>query len=123
MPETRNNNIRVELRSPDASANPYLALAACLAAGLDGIRRQMTPPPKAEANLFAMSEDEIAVRGISRLPENLGDALRALEEDDLLRGMLGGFAFPRYVQAKKAEWEAYCAQVTAWEVDEYLNEL
>ena len=123
VPETRNNNIRVELRSPDASANPYLALAACLAAGLDGIRRQMTPPPKAEANLFAMSEDEIAVRGISRLPENLGDALRALEEDDLLRGMLGGFAFPRYVQAKKAEWEAYCAQVTAWEVDEYLNEL
>ena len=123
VPETRNNNIRVELRSPDASANPYLALAACLAAGLDGIRRQMTPPPKAEANLFAMSEDEIAVRGINRLPENLGDALRALEEDDLLRGMLGGFAFPRYVQAKKAEWEAYCAQVTAWEVDEYLNEL
>ena len=123
VPETRDNNSRVELRSPDASANPYLALAACLASGLDGIRRQLTPPPKSEVNLFAMTKEEIALRGISRLPGNLGEAIEALEQDALLRGMLGGFAFPRYVQAKKAEWDAYCAQVTEWEVKEYLNEL
>lgn len=123
VPETRSGNIRVELRSPDASANPYLALAACLEAGLDGIRKKMTPPPMTEVNLFAKTKEEIAVRGINRLPGNLGEALKALEEDELLKERMGAFAFPRYVQAKRAEWEAYCAQVTDWEVKEYLNEL
>ena len=111
------------MRSPDASANPYLALAVCLEAGLDGIRNKMTPPPKFEMNLFAMQENEVAIRGIERLPENLGDAIDALEEDELIRGILGSYAFPRYVQAKKIEWKEYCAQITQWEVQQYLNEL
>ena len=123
VPEIRDQNIRIELRSPDASANPYLALAACLKAGLDGIRNKMTPPAKTEVNLFARTKEEIAVRGISRLPGNLGEAIRELEKDSLLKEMLGKDAYPRYVQEKKAEWEAYCAQVTDWEVKEYLNEL
>ena len=58
-----------------------------------------------------------------RLPENLGDAIDALEEDELIRGILGSYAFPRYVQAKKIEWKEYCAQITQWEVQQYLNEL
>ena len=123
VPVTRDGNVRIEMRSPDASANPYLALAVCLEAGLDGIRNKMTPPPKFEVNLFAMQEHEVAIRGIERLPENLGDAIDALEEDELIRGILGSYAFPRYVQAKKKEWKEYCAQITQWEVQQYLNEL
>ena len=123
VPVTRDGNVRIEMRSPDASANPYLALAVCLEAGLDGIRNKMTPPPKFEMNLFAMQENEVAIRGIERLPENLGDAIDALEEDELIRGILGSYAFLRYVQAKKIEWKEYCAQITQWEVQQYLNEL
>lgn len=111
---------RIELRSPDSSANPYLALAVCLAAGLDGIRNQILPPARVDANIFTMTEEERKAAGIECLPGSLMEAIRALEEDSYIRGVLGEHIFRKYTRAKKAEWEDYCATVTNWEIERYL---
>ncbi len=121
IPATRGEQTRLELRSPDPSANPYLALAVCLAAGLDGMRRQLVPPASINKNIYHMTDTERDELGIQRLPSNLGAALDALEQDELLRRVLGSHAMKKYVAAKRQEWNAYCAQVDAWEISRYLR--
>ena len=111
---------RVELRSPDSAANPYLALAVCLAAGLDGIRNHIEPPASVDANIFGMSEEERNAQHIECLPENLMEAIAALEKDQLICDVLGTHICKRYIEAKKAEWKEYCAAVSNWEIDRYL---
>ena len=120
IPSARGYNTRVELRCPDSSANPYLALAACLAAGLDGIEKQMTPPPSANRNIYAMSREEKEAAGIEALPETLKEAMNFFEASDFMKEVLGEHIFTKYLEAKEREWKAFRAHVTDWEVGEYL---
>ena len=111
---------RIELRSPDSATNPYLAIAVCLAAGLDGIRNQIEPPASVEGNIFAMSEEEREKAGIKCLPTSLAEAIDGLEQDALIREVLGEHISRKYIEAKKEEWKEYCAAVSSWEIDRYL---
>lgn len=120
VPSSRGASTRIELRNPDPSANPYLALALCLAAGLDGIRRGLTPPESTDMNLFELDEDEREARGIHHLPSNLKEAVRAMKADELVRKTLGNHIFSCYVQHKTEEWDEYKIRVTQWELDRYL---
>ncbi len=121
VPASRGMGTRIELRNPDPSANPYLTLALCLAAGLDGIRRGLTPPHSTDANIFELSEDEREEKGIENLPSNLKDAVRAMKKDALIRETLGKHIFDKYVEHKSEEWNEYKIRVTQWEIDRYLE--
>ena len=119
IPVSRGQGTRVELRSPDPTCNPYLTLAACLAAGLDGIRRELAPPPEIAGNLYHMSPEELASRGIRNLPSSLEDALRAMEADPVVIKALGPYA-ARYIEGKRQEGEEYRTQISQWELDRCL---
>ena len=121
VPSPRGSGTRIELRSPDAAMNPYLGLAACLAAGLDGIERQLMPPEPVASSIFRMEESEIAKQGIESLPQTLGEAIEAFEQDDFLKEVLGEHIFTKYLEAKKEEWNRFRFKVTDWEIAEYLH--
>ena len=121
VPASRGRATRVELRMPDPSCNPYLALAVMLAAGLDGIERQMDPGPPVNKNIFKMSLRERRHLRIDELPANLSEALEALEKDDLMRETLGDHIFQHFVEAKREEWDDYIRHVSPWERDRYLK--
>lgn len=120
IPATRGEGTRIELRSPDPSANPYLALAVCLRAGLDGIVNQIEPPASVDCNIFEMTKEERQARGIEELPSTLYEAIQELEKDTFLQEILGNHVCQRYIAAKKKEWQEYSMQVTDWEVEKYL---
>ena len=120
VPSPRGEETRIELRSPDPAANPYLALAACLCAGLDGIRKKTEPPKSVDCDIFAMNEDERRLLGIRKLPETLPEAVAELEKDGVIRETLGSHAVNKYIEEKKEEWNRYRSQVTDWEIREYL---
>jgi glutamine synthetase len=120
IPAGRGTYTRLELRCPDPSANPYLTLAVCLAAGLDGIKNKLTPPESVDRNVFELSSEERQEMGIRRLPENLIEAVHDLECSDFIKKVLGDHIRRKYIDAKKAEWEDYRTQVTQWELDQYL---
>ena len=123
IPAMNDKRQRIELRSPDSAANPYLALAVCMAAGLDGIKNKIMPPESVDGNIFAMSEEERKALGIECLPDNLLEAINNLEQDTLICGVLGEHATKRFVEAKKKEWEEYRASVSEWEVERYLSRI
>ncbi len=123
IPAERGEATRVELRCPDPSANPYLALAVCLAAGLDGIKNQIMPPDGIERNIFKMSRAEKKAAGITALPTNLLEAVKEMEKSEFMKEVLGEEFMERYITAKRAEWDAYTTQVTAWELDQYLYKI
>lgn len=110
---------RFEWRLPDASANPYLASAGLIAAGLDGIDRRIDPGAECTDDLFELSLAEIARRGIPVLPQSLNDALDALEADPALASALGETLTAEFVKAKRDEWIAYARHVSAWEIQRY----
>lgn len=112
---------RFEWRLPDASANPYLATAALIAAGLDGIERGLEPPPACEDDLFDLPLAEIRRRGIGLLPQSLGEALDALERDAVVQAALGESLCGQFVALKRAEWTAYTRHVGSWEVERYAD--
>ena len=121
IPSSRGEySTRIELRCPDSAVNPYLALAACLAAGLDGIKKEMTPPASVDCNVFAMTDEEIRTLGIEQLPQTMGEALEAFEGSTFAREVLGDHIYTKYLEAKSAEWKKFRAEVTDWEVQEYL---
>ena len=120
VPASRGEGTRIELRNPDPSANPYLALALCLSAGLDGIRRGLTPPPATDGNIFELTEDEREDLGILNLPSNLKDAVRAMKKDALVRDTLGEHIYSKYLAHKLEEWDEYKIRITQWELDRYL---
>lgn len=122
IPASKGNGARMELRSPDPAANPYLALAVILRAGLDGIKNKIEPPKSVTGNLFEMSEQERQQRGIEALPGTLMEAVLSMEQDDFMRQTLGDHVFERYIALKKEEWNRYRRQVTDWEINEYLNQ-
>ena len=120
IPAARGQATRVELRCPDPSCNPYLSLAVCLAAGLDGIEKGLTPPAEITDNIFAMDEAERAERGIASLPGNLKEAIDAMRADELICGTLGEHVVSQYLAGKEREWDAYRTHVSNWEISRYL---
>ena len=122
VPATRGAGTRIELRCPDPSANPYLALACLLAAGLDGIKNNLTPPASIEKNIFGMSVEERHEDGIENLPGSLEESVKYMEESELIRKTLGDHTFYNYIKAKKIEWDEYRTKVTPWEIDNYLEQ-
>jgi glutamine synthetase len=115
------NSTRIELRCPDPASNPYLAFAAMLAAGLDGIARKLTPPDPVEENLYHFDAAKLESRKIRQLPGTLREALDELARDEVIRDALGDHVFERFVEAKTEEWDEYRKQVSTWEVERYLE--
>ena len=120
VPAKRKVGTRIEFRSPDPSANPYLALAVMLAAGLNGIKKNMTPPEPVNKNIYRMSQREKSRLRIGSLPVSLDDALNQMEKDRLIRDTLGDHIYLHYLNAKRKVWESYIQQVHPWEQERYL---
>jgi glutamine synthetase len=112
---------RIEYRSPDAACNPYLAFAAMLAAGLEGIEKEYPLGEPTEENVFEMTVEERERRGIDLLPGSLGDAIKAAEGSEVLRRSLGDHVFESLLKNKKIEWDAIRAHVTDFELNRYLR--
>lgn len=121
IPAKRGNSTRIELRNPDPSANPYLALAAVLKAGLDGIKQQMTPPEPVNSNLYEMDDAELAVNCIDCLPGSLFEAVQELKQNQVVQSALGPHITDKFVDAALYEWKEYSAFVSQWELDRYLK--
>ena len=119
----KENPVRVEVRCADSAANPYLAFAVMLAAGLQGIQDQLELAPPCADNLYALSPEERAERGLQTLPLDLSRAVDLFESSQLMRQVLGEYVHDHLVASKRAEWEAYRAHVSAWEIDRYLANL
>jgi glutamine synthetase len=120
VPARRGKGTRLELRMPDPSSNPYLALAVQLAAGLDGIKNEIDPPDPVDKNIFELTVRERRRYKIQELPRDLGEATREFEKSDLMKEALGEHVFEHFVAAKHQEWADYIAQVHEWEIDRYL---
>ncbi len=121
VPAQAGDAVRIELRSPDPSCNPYLALACIIKSGLDGIRRKLVPGDPIEVSGASLSDEERAQLGIGQLPASLRDAVTALDDDPVVRSALGDHSYHRLREAKLAEWEAYRTQVHPWELASYLS--
>lgn len=121
IPASRGAGTRIELRSPDPVANPYLAIALMLSSGLDGIKRGLTPPPPVNRNVFRLTNEEIDQYGVSSLPGNLYDALQLYKTDPLVKETLGEHIFETYYEFKMKEWDAFRTMVHPWEIKEYLT--
>ncbi|RKL69084.1 type I glutamate--ammonia ligase [Salipaludibacillus neizhouensis] len=121
IPSSRGLSTRIEVRSPDPAANPYLAMAAMLAAGLDGIRNNLTPPPETNRNIYAMDLEERKAEGIQALPANLGEATEALRRNEIITKSLGSHALEHFIELKEIEWDMFRTQVHPWEREQYMN--
>ena len=120
IPAARGQSTRVELRCPDPSCNPYLALAVCLAAGLDGIERGLVPPEEVTESIFSMDARTRADNGIDNLPGTLFEALELMKRDPLMADTLGPHAYESFLAGKYHEWDTYRTQVTEWEIEQYM---
>ena len=120
IPSTRGKGTRLELRSPDPSANPYLALALLLKAGLAGIKEGAVPPTEVAENIYAMSEAQRKARGIDPLPATLFEAVKLMKQDALIAQTLGSHIMNHYTRGKEKEWDDYRVRVSQWELDKYL---
>ena len=120
IPASRGNGPRVELRNPDPTANPYLVLALCLAAGLDGIKNKIEVPESVDCNIYEMTPGERRAAGIENMPADLKEAVDCLVAEEFLCSVLGEHITTKYVEAKMKEWENYTTRVSQWEIDEYL---
>lgn len=112
---------RIELRNPDPTANPYLAIAATIAAGLKGIEEELPLPPEATNETFELSEAELAKLGIVHLPRTLGEAVDRFEGSELMRETMGDHIFDYLIRSKRAEWDEFCTTVTDWERVHYYG--
>lgn len=121
IPASRGLSTRVEVRNPDPAANPYLALAVMLKAGLDGIKNKMQLPPPTDRNIYVMTEEEREDQGIPSLPVNLKVALEEMLRDDVICDALGDHALAHFIELKEIEWDIYRTQVHQWEREQYLT--
>ncbi len=121
VPASRGDSTRAELRNPDPACNPYLAFALLLAAGMDGIENNLTPPEAVTSNIYDIDEQGRKDRNIESLPSDLKSAVAAMREDPLVERVLGKHIFSKYVEAKEKEWHEFSTTVTGWELKEYLD--
>ena len=112
--------LSLELRSPDSTANPYLVFALCLKAGLYGIQHQLQAPPELTEDIRRLTCEEKLEKGIASLPENLGEALKAMAQDSLVEETLGAEYVNVFQKVKRKEWKSYLEQVSEWELSRYL---
>lgn len=121
VPVARGASTRLELRSVDPSANPYMAVAAVLAAGLDGLKNKIEPAQPVDRNIYSMTEEERKAAGIVDLPSTLHNALKAMREDEVIKDALGNHLYSNFMEGKRLEWDAYRLEVSQWERDQYLE--
>lgn len=121
VPSSRGLSTRIEVRSADPSANPYLAMAVILAAGLDGIKNKLTPPEPVNRNIYVMDKQERMEAGILDLPETLKEAIEYMLKDEVITSALGSHAVAHFVEAKTIEWDMFRTQVHPWEREQYLT--
>lgn len=121
IPAKRGHSTRAEMRSPDPSCNPYLALAVMLAAGLDGMAQKMEPPPAIQRNIFKMTVREKRHHRVKELPMDLREAVSELQKDEVIAQALGEHVLDHFVAAKTAEWREYSQTIHQWELDRYLD--
>lgn len=121
IPDAEEINTRLEMRSADPTANPYLLLAACLSAGLNGIKEAKKPMAPITSNVFEMSEEERAKRGIKPLPSTLHNAVKAFKADPLIQKALGEHLTQSFIDSKNFEWAKYNQSVSDWERDRYMG--
>ncbi|MCF6093782.1 type I glutamate--ammonia ligase [Microaerobacter geothermalis] len=122
IPIGTQKSTRIELRNPDPTANPYLVFAVMLKAGLEGIKKKMTPPPAVDKNIYDMNSAERNDYQIQRFPRSLQEALDHMEQDPLMKETLGEHTFYSYLNAKRKEWEEYAEEVHTWEIRRYLKQ-
>lgn len=121
IPSSRGVGTRIELRHPDPSCNPYLAIAAMLRAGLDGINNKIEPGEPIEKNIYHMKDKDLISSGVENLPANLKEAITELEKDSLMIDTLGPHVSKNYIKAKNIEWEEYTRLVHPWEISKYIK--
>ncbi len=121
IPASRGLGTRTEIRCPDPTCNPYLALAMMLNSGLDGVKNKLTPPDSVDRDIFKMSAAEMEEAGIVVMPGSLKEALEEFKASTIAKETLGEHIFEKYIVAKEAEWDRYRTAVTDWELDEYLD--
>ncbi|KRN29695.1 glutamine synthetase [Lactobacillus selangorensis] len=122
IPQSRGVGTRLELRSVDPTANPYLSIAAMLESGLDGVRAETVPAPAIDRNIYQMSDEERKANHISDLPSTLHNALKALRDDEVVQKAIGDHIYHSFMDAKSLEWSSYQQQVSQWERDQYLHQ-
>ncbi len=120
VPKARGKGTRVELRSADPACNPYLEMALCLLAGLDGIEKGYMPPKSTVKNIFDMTPEEREADGITSLPGSLEEAVNEFESSEFIRESLGEHVYTKFIEAKRKEWEGYRTSISQWEIDTYL---
>ncbi|MEN8200441.1 MAG: type I glutamate--ammonia ligase, partial [Thermodesulfobacteriota bacterium] len=121
IPASRGLGTRTEIRCPDPTCNPYLALAMMLNSGLDGVKNKLTPPPSVDQDIFKMTAQEMDDAGIHVMPANLKEAVDELKASPIAKETLGAHIFEKYIEAKEAEWDSFRIAVTDWELAEYLE--
>ncbi|XJZ28595.1 type I glutamate--ammonia ligase [Bacillota bacterium Lsc_1132] len=121
IPASRGMSTRVEVRSVDPSANPYLAMAVLLKAGLDGIKNKLTPPNAVDRNIYVMNKQERLAEGINDLPATLAAALDELKKDEVITSGLGEHILEHFLEAKEIEWDMFRTAVHPWEREQYMS--
>ena len=123
VPTARGSGTRLEFRSPDSAANPYLALAVSLAAGIDGLENKLQPGKASTKNQYEVTEKAKLKAGIGALPRDMKEAMDLFKDSEFMKEVLGDHIFDRYLDAKQGEWESYQKTVSQWEIDEYLYKI
>jgi glutamine synthetase len=121
IPAARGLSTRTEIRCPDPTCNPYLALAMMLNCGLDGVKNDLTPPAAVNKDIFEMTAEEMADDGIIIMPASLKEAIEELKASPISKETLGGHIFEKYIEAKDKEWDSFRTAVTEWEIEHYLS--
>ena len=121
IPAKRGEATRTEIRSADPSANPYLAMTAILASGLEGIEKKLEHKDRVYINLYDLDREQREALGIENLPENLKDAVKELKKNEIIKNALGSHIIDRFIDAKTKEWNDFRTSVTEWEIKKYLR--
>jgi glutamine synthetase len=121
IPASRGLSTRTEVRSPDPSCNPYLALAMMLKAGLDGVTNKLTAPDPVNLDIYHMTTAEMDAAGVTCLPANLHEAIEALKGNPLAKEALGDHIYAKYIEGKEKEWDGWRTAVTDWEINTYMK--
>ena len=121
IPAARGLSTRTEIRCPDPTCNPYLALAMMLNSGLDGVKNETPPPPEVKRDIYKMTAAEMETEGIAVMPASLQEAIEELKASSIAKDTLGEHIFGKYIEAKEKEWDSFRTAVTEWELNEYLS--